>query len=58
MKKKFLTLAAMTFGGSTLFQLGCLNLNDFWGGFFNTGWPVGNQWLNITIDVLMEELLG
>ena len=56
MKKKFLTLAAMTFGGSMLFQVGCLG--EFWGGFFNTGWPANNQFLNLGIDILMEELLG
>lgn len=57
MKKsnKWLTLSALLFGGGTLLQ-GCLG--DFVDGAFNTGWPSGNLWLNIGIDVLKEELFG
>ena len=58
MKKKWITFVALTFGGSTLFQSGCLNLGDFWKGFFNEGWPSDNRWLNLTIDILNEELFG
>jgi hypothetical protein len=54
--KKWMTLVAATLGGGTLFQSGCLN--DFFGGFFNTGWPTDNRWLNLAIDVLNEELFG
>ena len=56
MKKKWITFVALTFGGSTLFQSGCLG--DFWKGFFNEGWPSDNRWLNLTIDILNEELFG
>lgn len=58
MKKtsKWLALGAMMFGGATLFQSGCLN--DFWAGFWNTGWPSDNRWLNLGLDILQEELFG
>lgn len=55
-KAKWFTLAASLFGGSTLFQNGCLG--DFWGGLWNTGWPADNRILNVAIDVLNEELFG
>lgn len=55
-KSKWLTLSAALFGGATLFQSGCLG--DFWAGFWNSGWPTDNRWLNIAIDVLNEELFG
>lgn len=58
MAKKWMTLSALLFGGASVFQLGCLNLNSFWDGFFNSGWPSDNRWLNIGIDVLKEELFG
>jgi hypothetical protein len=54
-KRKLYTLAAMLFGGATVFQSGCLN--SFWQGFFNDGWP-GDRRINILIDVLNEELFG
>jgi len=57
-KSKWLSLAALVFGGSTVFQSGCLNLEGFWGGLFGAGWPTDNRWLNIAIDVLNEELFG
>lgn len=56
MTKKWLTLSALLFGGGTLFQSGCLG--QFWDGFWNTGWPTDNPWINIGIDVLNEELFG
>lgn len=61
MKKKWMTLIALSFGGS-LFHFGCLggggSFGDFWSGFWNEGWPGGNRWLNLTIDILNEELFG
>jgi len=58
MKAKWLKLWAAVLGGATLFQAGCLNLEDFWQGLWNTGWPTDNRWLNIAWDVLNEELFG
>jgi hypothetical protein len=55
-KRKLYLLAAMMFGGATVFQSGCLNA--FLQGFFNTGWPRGDRRINILIDVLNEELFG
>lgn len=52
---KWSAFGALLFGG-TLFQSGCLG--DFWAGFWTTGWPTDNRWLNIAIDVLNEELFG
>jgi hypothetical protein len=70
-KSKWLMLGAALFGGSTLFHSGCLSFGglgglggvdgffgDFWSGFWNTGFPTNNQWLNIGLDVLNEELFG
>ena len=54
-KSKWLTLSVALFGGATVFQ-GCLG--EFWAGFWNSGWPTDNRWLNIAIDVLNEELFG
>jgi hypothetical protein len=58
MIKKWTSLTALLFGGATVFQSGCLNWGSFWDGFFNSGWPSDNAWLNIGIDVLKEELFG
>jgi hypothetical protein len=59
MKAKWYKLGAMLLGAGTLLQFGgCLNIEDFWQGFWNTGWPTNNTWLNIAIDVLNEELFG
>lgn len=59
MRKKWMKFAALTFGGATLFHSGgCLDLGGFWKGFFNEGWPSDNRWLNLTIDILNEELFG
>lgn len=55
-KSKMITLAAMLLGGATLFQNGCLGA--FWDGFFNSGFPTNNRWLNLAIDILNEELFG
>lgn len=52
---KFLAISALV-AGATLFQSGCLGA--FVDGFFNSGWPTNNTWLNLGIDVLKEELLG
>jgi hypothetical protein len=48
---KWLTLAALLAGGSTLFA-GCLGA--FWQGFWTTGWPTQNPWLNLAIDAVKE----
>lgn len=59
MTKKWLNLAALVFGGSTVLQIGgCLNWGGFWEGIWGTGWPTNNPWLNIGIDVIKEELFG
>lgn len=60
-KAKLLKWTAAAFGGGVLLQFGgCLGggFQDFWSGFWNTGWPTDNQWLNIALDVLNEELFG
>lgn len=59
--RKLYTLAALLFGGATLFQNGCLNA--FWQGLFTTGFPDGSgsrqqRIINIALDVLNEELFG
>lgn len=55
MKAKMYTMAALLLSGTTVFA-GCLG--GFWDGFFNSGWPTDNRWLNIGIDVVKEELFG
>lgn len=55
MKAKMYGLVAMTLSGAALFN-GCLG--SVWDGFWNSGWPTDNRWLNIGIDVLKEELFG
>ncbi|MBP7747544.1 MAG: hypothetical protein KA383_15620 [Phycisphaerae bacterium] len=50
-KSKWLALSVLLAGGSTLFA-GCLSA--FWQGFFNTGWPSDNVWLNLALDVVKE----
>jgi len=55
-KKLWLKAGALLVGGAVLFQNGCLSA--FWDGFWNTGWPTDNRWMNILIDVLNEELAG
>ncbi len=49
---KWLTLMALLAGGSTLLINGCLGA--FWQGFWNTGWPTQNPWLNLAIDAVKE----
>lgn len=56
MKRKWIQLAALLVGGASMLQNGCVN--DFVGGFFNTGWPTDNRILNLAIDILNEELFG
>ena len=56
MSKKWLKVSALLVGGAMLFSNGCLGA--FWDGMWNTGWPTGNLWLNVLIDVLNEELAG
>lgn len=54
-KSTWLKLAAMSLAGGMLLS-GCLA--QFWDGFWNTGWPTDNRWLNIAIDILQEDLFG
>lgn len=54
--KKWLAMFATTFGGAILLQNGCLSA--FWDGFWTTGWPTDNRWVNIGVDILNEELFG
>lgn len=56
LKAKWTMLLASLVSGATVLQNGCLN--SFWDGFFNSGWPTDNRWLNLTIDILNEELFG
>lgn len=60
MKAKYFALVATTLSGAVLLSgcLGGLSLNGFWDGFWNSGWPTDNRWLNIGIDVVKEELFG
>ena len=55
-KPTWLKLGAMLAGGGMLFQHGCLA--DFWQGFWSTGWPTDNRWLNLAVDILQEDLFG
>jgi hypothetical protein len=51
---KSLTLVA---SAATLLGFGgCLSA--FWDGFWRTGWPSDNRWLNLGIDVANEVLFG
>lgn len=54
-KIKFWGLSALV-TGAVLLQNGCLQ--SFWDGFANGGWPNSPRWLNLTIDILNEELFG
>jgi hypothetical protein len=54
-KSTWLKLSAMSLAGGLLLS-GCLA--QFWDGFWNTGWPTDNRWLNIAIDILQEDLFG
>jgi hypothetical protein len=56
-KNKWMTLAAIVFGGGTLFHSGGCGLNGFWQGFFN-GFPPNNLQYSIILDILNEELFG
>jgi hypothetical protein len=58
MNKKWIALIAATIGGATLLQGSCLNLGGIWRGMLAEGWPSDNRWLNLTIDILNEELFG
>lgn len=55
-KSTWLKLGAMLTGGGMLLQNGCLSLEDFWQGFWNTGWPSDIRWLNIAIDIIKEDI--
>lgn len=60
-RKAWLKWSVLLLGGGSLFHSfgggsGCLG--DFWGGFWNTGWPTNNRWINVALDVLNEELFS
>jgi hypothetical protein len=55
MTKKWLTLSALLAGSAMLME-GCLGA--FWDGLWNSAWPTNNQWINIGLDILNEELFG
>lgn len=54
MTKKWLTLAVLA--SATLLSNGCLGA--FWQGMWNTGWPNGNRWLNLGLDIANEAIFG
>lgn len=58
MKKNLIKWAALAFGGASVFGIGGGCLGPVFDGFFNTGWPTNNRWLNLGIDILNEELFG
>jgi hypothetical protein len=59
MKKNLVKWAALMLGGATVLQSGGFGcLNTVWDGFWNTGWPTENRWLNLGIDILNEELFS
>lgn len=55
-KSKWFALAALVCSGGAVFQNGCLQ--DFWQGFWSTGWPTDNRWLNLGLDVANEIIFG
>ncbi len=54
-KAKLVALSAMLLGGATLFE-GCVSA--FWQGLWKTGFPANNQWIDLTLDILREDLLS
>ncbi len=48
---KWMALSALM-GAGAMVSEGCLGA--FWDGFWNTGWPANNRWLNLAYDVLVE----
>ncbi|MBN2448672.1 MAG: hypothetical protein JXO22_18240 [Phycisphaerae bacterium] len=54
-KRKLVALSAMMLGGATLFE-GCLS--SFWQGLWKTGFPADNQWIDLALDVLREDLFS
>ncbi len=55
-KSKLVLLAALTLGGSTLFQ-SCLN--SFVRGLFNTGFSFGGPvWVDLALDIIREDLFS
>ncbi|MBU0618387.1 MAG: hypothetical protein KKI02_11770 [Planctomycetes bacterium] len=53
-KSTWLKLSAMLMGGGLLLGNGCLA--SFWEGFWGTGWPTDNPWLNVAIDIIKEDI--
>jgi hypothetical protein len=54
-RAKLLALSVMLLGGATLFE-GCVSA--FWQGLWKTGFPANNQWLNLGLDILREDLFS
>lgn len=52
---KLITLSALLAAGAFLFQGGCLTA--FWQGL-TQGFPGGNRWLNLAVDVAHEAMFG
>jgi hypothetical protein len=53
-KSRWLKLSALLLGGGVLLSGGCLA--GFWDGFWNSGWPTQNAWLNMAIDIIKEDI--
>jgi len=55
-RSKWFALSALVCAGGALLQNGCLQ--SFWQGFWTTGWPTDNRWLNLGLDVVNEVVFG
>jgi predicted component of type VI protein secretion system len=54
-KAKLLALSATLLGGATLLE-GCVGA--FWEGLWKTGFPANNQWIDLTLDIIREDLFS
>lgn len=54
-KVKLVVLSAALLGGATLFE-GCVSA--FWQGLWKTGFPADNKWIDLTLDILREDLFS
>lgn len=50
-KAKWMSLSVLVAAGALVSE-GCLAA--FWDGFWNSGWPANNRWVNLAYDVLVE----
>jgi hypothetical protein len=53
-KSTWLKLSAILVAGGVLLGDGCLA--SFWEGFWQSGWPTDNRWLNLAIDIIKEDI--